>query len=584
MTAPPPPEETRTVIDALLAEQRELTAVEHFARWHESHDSRPAPSYRHLLPLTAPAAGEQYAFEVDLDRCSGCKSCVAACHSLNGLDDGETWRGVGLLVTQPSTLNSQPFTQHVTTACHHCVDPGCLNGCPVLAYDKDPLTGIVRHLDDQCIGCQYCVFMCPYDVPKYSVARGIVRKCDMCHQRLAHGEAPACVQACPNEAIRITVVEQETIRNDYRVPGQVGTSRCDVPARAERAERTTRDAQIAPNVAPLVRGADGAARRPYRPFLPASPDPAITLPTTRYVSARPLPENLLAGDAHEAPLQAAHWPLVWMLVLTQLGAGGFLFLALDFRAAQPGLAIIALASTLLGLAGSFLHLGRPRKAWRAFLGLRRSWLSREIVVFGAFALLALASAIPQITNLRYAGGKPALLWATALVGLAGVFCSGMVYHVTRRECWRGERSFGRFFGSTLTLGAAATWLATELAGVGSIVPIAVLASVTLVKVSRESSWLRSCPDDADRNDEVPATPLARCAFLMRFRLSQPLRFQFACAWLGGIILPLLNLLSPSAGSGLAMVGFALCLMGDLAGRALFFRAAVAPKMPGGMSV
>jgi DMSO reductase anchor subunit len=297
-----------------------------------------------------------------------------------------------------------------------------------------------------------------------------------------------------------------------------------------------------------------------------------------------LPENLLAGDAHEAPLQAAHWPLVWMLVLTQLGAGGFLFLALNFRAAQPGLAIIALASTLLGLAGSFLHLGRPRKAWRAFLGLRRSWLSREIVVFGAFALLALASAIPQITNLRYAGGKPALLWATALVGLAGVFCSGMVYHVTRRECWRGERSFGRFFGSTLTLGAAATWLATELAGVGSIVPIAVLASVTLVKVSRESSWLRSCPDDADRNDEVPATPLARCAFLMRFRLSQPLRFQFACAWLGGIILPLLSLLSPPTGLGLAVAGFALCLMGDLAGRALFFRAAVAPKMPGGMSV
>jgi DMSO reductase anchor subunit len=306
-------------------------------------------------------------------------------------------------------------------------------------------------------------------------------------------------------------------------------------------------------------------------------------------------------------------------VLTQLGAGGFLFLALNFRAAQPGLAIIALASTLLGLAGSFLHLGRPRKAWRAFLGLRRSWLSREIVVFGLFALLAIASTcsadlqsavspdfirpgvtrggassnlpsladsksgIQQITNLRYAGGKPVLLWTTALLGLAGVFCSGMVYHVTRRECWRGERSFGRFFGSTLTLGAATTWLATELAGVGSIIPLAVLAIVTLMKVSRELTWLRSCPDDADLNDDVPAGPLGRCAFLMRFRLSQQLRFQFACAWVGGIILPLLSLLSPS-GSGLAVVGFALCLMGDLAGRALFFRAAVAPKMPGGMSV
>jgi Fe-S-cluster-containing dehydrogenase component len=394
MTAPPPPEETRTVIDALLAEQRELTAVERFARWHESHDLPPAPSYRHLLPLTAPAAGEQYAFEVDLDRCSGCKSCVAACHSLNGLDDGETWRGVGLLVTQPSTLNPQPFTQHVTTACHHCVDPGCLNGCPVLAYDKDPLTGIVRHLDDQCIGCQYCTLTCPYEVPQYNAKLGIVRKCDMCSDRLAQGEAPACVQACPNEAIRITVVGQGEVEEKYRgrqSAASTGNSKSEIrnPKSEGNPKTEDRNSDFGFRASFGFRISDFGFN--FNSFLPASPDPAITLPTTRYVSARPLPENLLAGDAHEAPLQAAHWPLVWMLVLTQLGAGGFLFLALNFRAAQPGLAIIALASTLLGLAGSFLHLGRPRKAWRAFLGLRRSWLSREIVVFGLFALLAIAS-------------------------------------------------------------------------------------------------------------------------------------------------------------------------------------------------
>ena len=51
----------------------------------------------------------------------------------------------------------------------------------MLAYEKDAETGIVRHLDDQCIGCQYCVLKCPYDVPKYSKKRGIVRKCDMCY-------------------------------------------------------------------------------------------------------------------------------------------------------------------------------------------------------------------------------------------------------------------------------------------------------------------------------------------------------------------------------------------------------------------
>src|SRR5689334_17405908 len=202
----------RFLIDDLLEQQRSLSAVEKFAQRHAGRNGTThARLYRDLLPDLAPQAGQQYAFEVNLDQCSGCKACVAACHSLNGLDENETWRNVGFL---HGVELAQPFQQTVTTACHHCVDPGCLNGCPVLAYEKDPVTGIVRHLDDQCIGCQYCVMKCPYDVPKYSPAKGIVRKCDMCHDRLAVGEAPACVQACPNGAIRIALVSREQIREE----------------------------------------------------------------------------------------------------------------------------------------------------------------------------------------------------------------------------------------------------------------------------------------------------------------------------------------------------------------------------------
>ena len=191
----------------LLKEQGTLqTPVGVFSDKHESLASEPeqAKFYKSLIPLSKPGAGEQYAFQVDLDKCTGCKACVSACHSLNGLDEHETWRDVG---TIHGFDEGGSYTQTVTTACHHCADPGCLNGCPVLAYEKDEETGIVRHLDDQCIGCQYCVLKCPYDVPKYSESLGIVRKCDMCHSRLAEGEAPACVQGCPTEAISITIVD-----------------------------------------------------------------------------------------------------------------------------------------------------------------------------------------------------------------------------------------------------------------------------------------------------------------------------------------------------------------------------------------
>src|SRR5688572_8182837 len=87
------------LIDDYLLDQQRMTAVERFARLHDDGDV-PAQSkyYRDLIPLSKPAAGQQYAFEVDLDACTGCKSCVAACHSLNGLDETETWRDVGLLI------------------------------------------------------------------------------------------------------------------------------------------------------------------------------------------------------------------------------------------------------------------------------------------------------------------------------------------------------------------------------------------------------------------------------------------------------------------------------------------------------
>ena len=153
---------------------------------------------------------------------------MTACHSLNGLDPGEIWRDVGMLHGGTSEL---PVMQHVTAACHHCIDPACLNACPVMAYEKNPLTGIVKHLDDQCIGCQYCIFACPYDVPKYNKKKGIIRKCDMCSSRLAVGEAPACVQACPHQAIRITIaVRQDVIEscqtNQFLPGAPIRTTRC----------------------------------------------------------------------------------------------------------------------------------------------------------------------------------------------------------------------------------------------------------------------------------------------------------------------------------------------------------------------
>ena len=432
------------LIDELLAEQQRLTPVERFAQKHERADfPAQARYYRDLIPSSKPGRGQQYAFAVDLDVCTGCKACVSACHSLNGLEEHEIWRDVGLIT---GTEAGKPYLQTVTTACHHCLEPACLEGCPVLAYDKNPETGIVRHLDDQCIGCQYCTMKCPYDVPKYSHRLGIVRKCDMCTDRLAVGEAPACVQACPHEAIAIRLV--------------------DVAEVSEAAQPGSR-------------------------IIPGAFDSSYTKPTTQYFSKKRIPGNSEPADAHALRLEHAHWPLIIMLLLSQMAAGVFLTVAAmgafggeAFRLCAAPLATVGFLTLNAGLAASVFHLGRPLGAWRFFLGLRTSWMSREILAFGlfagaAFVATALCWVVPGST-FALAG-----LAGAAAMGLLAVFTSVMIYADTRRAFWALPLTAARFYGTTILLGltAAATvmsWMglfvAADLASefrVAMIVSIAV---------------------------------------------------------------------------------------------------------------
>ncbi len=512
----------KTLIDQLLEEQKAIeTPVGRLAddanRRSEFGGGR---IYQSLIPTTVPAAGSQYGFEIDLDRCSGCKGCVTACHSLNGLDESETWRDVGALV---ETEGASSFQQTITTACHHCVDPACLNGCPVNAYEKDALTGIVLHLDDQCIGCQYCVLKCPYDVPKYNADRGIVRKCDMCYSRLSNGEAPACVDACPHEAIKIVVVDQSELR-----------------------------------------AATGIDTR----LVPSSPKSEYTLPATTYTSKRPLNKGLEAADAGSTRVQPAHWPLVFMLALTQLGCGGYAVLwALGDSPSGLRLAVVSGVSWLLlhsGLIASVAHLGRPLKAWRVFLGLGKSWLSREAVVFGAVSLSASLATLGAF-GFTFPGTKGSLA-ATVFLGLLAIFCSAYLYHDTRRVYWRLPTTLAKFTCTT-AIGGIALALLFDLAT--GIATIGLLVSVAVVKMWIERASLR--------RQGVPL-PSSQLVF-------GPLR----SIWRGRLALMAIGIAALSlssfvpAGVAWGVAGVMALFSGEILERALFFKAVDAPKMPGGFN-
>jgi DMSO reductase anchor subunit/NAD-dependent dihydropyrimidine dehydrogenase PreA subunit len=403
----------------------------------------------------------------------------------------------------------------------------------VLAYEKDEVTGIVRHLDDQCIGCQYCILKCPYDVPKFNSRLGIVRKCDMCHQRLCAGEAPACVQACPTHAIRIVNVSVAS-SSDHLSP----TANLQTPNSELRSPNSGLKFPISD-----LRSSNSA-------FLAAAPDSALTLPTTRYVSSRPVPHGAAAADAGVARVQPAHTPLAILLTLSQLAlglqaAGMFVTYYVTNRlepfAERTALhGVAALGLLAVALVASVAHLGQPMRAWRVFLGLRRSWLSREAVVFGAW-FGALAAAILT--------GSRALELAALAIGVTGVFSSAMIYIDTGRRGWRAPTVAAKFAG-TVALAAGI-----------AISPIAGAAAVAL-KLACERLALTRGPRET------------------RALASGALRFEFRWRTLFGATGAVLLAFAAAGETGAWPVGAVFLICGEIAERVLFFRAVDGSKMPG----
>ncbi len=559
-----------SLVDLLLAEQRTLRAVDEFSAWHdagEAHGGR----FESLIPSALPGAGQQFAFAVDLDSCTGCKACVTACHSLNGLEVGETWRKVGEIESGGAGC-STAHRQTVTTACHHCAEPACLEGCPVRAYEKDPITGFVIHLDDQCIGCHYCQLMCPYDVPQFSERLGIVRKCDMCHSRLSAGEAPACVQGCPNEAISIEII--------------------DITGSPDAPRASSQGAMLLP----VIQG--------------GMPRSALTGPTTRYRSAREPAPGLRPVEGFSPTPSEPHTPLAAMLVLTQASIGALLFdllLAATFPASYGREArLVALgAAVLLGFAGlgvGVLHLGRPQWAFRAFLGLRTSWMSREIVVFGGFAAALVAALFTSTIELWAPQGAseiaagiarldPAARASALATGLVGLFCSIQIYAVTGRPLWRADRTALRFGATVVLLGAA---VAAFSASVGAMLdagspptafalaPLAVLFGMVAAKLAWERGRL---VHGVVGHDEAA---LARTRLLLDHPLAALAGLRRRLGLVCGLGLPVVVLVfglmldDALMQSGAVLLCGLGCLAGELVERDLFFRSEAMRGMPGSL--
>ena len=193
-----------------------------------------APNRKHMWGMT-----------IDLNACTGCSACVAACYAENNVPIvGKEQVGAGRIMSwirmdryfpELARPEPQPQLYLMPMLCQQCDHAPCEPVCPVFAavHTDEGLNGQIYN---RCVGTRYCENNCPYKVRRFNYfepdwpepfhlqlnpdvtarSMGVMEKCTFCIQRIVSTEInakiekrgvrdgeiiTACAQACPVKAI-----------------------------------------------------------------------------------------------------------------------------------------------------------------------------------------------------------------------------------------------------------------------------------------------------------------------------------------------------------------------------------------------
>ena len=380
-----------------------------------------------------------YAFTFDSSACSGCKACQEACKDKNKLPVGVMWRrvvevsGGGWFPVEggscagigesdkswrpaPTVWENNVFAYNLSLACNHCEHPKCAGVCPVDAYAVRS-DGIVTIDTLRCMGCGYCSWACPYGVPQFDPEQGVMTKCNFCFDNIEAGLPPACVAACPMRVLNFVEVDdgQQTVDDAqlFTVHGQ-WSELWSLPA--------------SEHPFPLPNNSR------TEPHLAVKPHVAMNNSLEKKISNR---EEINPKN------QKSEMPLVAFTLLVQMAVGAFW--AAQWMTDSIPLIPYLLIGACLGIGGffSFAHLGAKRNAWRAPFHLKKSWLSREILLFGLFGAGWLVGFV-----------LPEMKWVTSLIGVGLIFSMAQVYRLHTMPAWDTWRTMAGFFITSALLGQA----------------------------------------------------------------------------------------------------------------------------------
>lgn len=314
-------------------------------------------------------------FRYNIDRCVACHACIAACQLENGSE--MPWRTV---LSESNTDYPGLPVHNISMACNHCEDAPCMEGCPVNAYYRHDDTGAVLINADRCIGCNYCVWNCPYDAPQYNSKNRTIEKCNLCFERVSQGIDPACVSACPTGALSFTEIQDK-----------------------EKSISLIGDSGAGPSLIFEGKHRQGP----------------VVITTQKY------PDNQVSKKNKDSVNSFSEWSLILFSFLSALlfsinVSDRFGLLGI------PSYAYFALCALTLVLP--FFHLKSPFRAWRSLAGAFRSPLSTEILFLLLFIGSSASSYISDATILWTVSFIAGILLLIAIDNIYSFSDNNIRYH------------------------------------------------------------------------------------------------------------------------------------------------------------
>ncbi|MHC4526307.1 MAG: 4Fe-4S dicluster domain-containing protein [Planctomycetota bacterium] len=157
----------------------------------------------------------------DIEKCMACKGCEMACavvHSKSKVLEeamAETPRPQRRVTVEPMEGFAVPIQ------CRHCEEAPCIAVCPTAAIHRHQVNDPVLIDRELCIGCRFCLAVCPFGAIDISADGKAVVKCDLCVERTKAGQEPACVEACPTGALKLVEDKELTAAKRRRAAGEL---------------------------------------------------------------------------------------------------------------------------------------------------------------------------------------------------------------------------------------------------------------------------------------------------------------------------------------------------------------------------